>query len=222
MITIGDKTFKTKVEAEKFIQEILYRQPLSTPLEGSDLTFIYSLLECHPDVDVKVGVGVKSIIVECEKEFRRTKHFSVIRIDGTSTDFSFKKCLSPNLYTPIKLFRSSARRVIAGQVIDFKKDFFLRNQNSNAEVLCQLTGVLVTKSNSHIDHTPPMTFDKIISDFIEIHTINVNDVKFVEADNGIGRVFVDSNLKNTFSDYHQKTAQLRVVSQSANLRQKKK
>lgn len=222
MIEIHKKIFKTKKNAEDFIRAILYKYPLGEPLIGEDLAFICCLIDLHPDKDTKIGVGVDSITVEPDAEFNKTRHFSIIRTNRTIVDFSFKKCLSPNLNEPIKLFRSCARRVIADQCLSFRNEFFFKNQNSDGYVSCALTGVLINKNNSHIDHIPPDTFDKIILDFINISNINVGDIKFIESENGIGRVFADSRLKDDFYRYHKNVAKFRIVSPVANLRQKKK
>ncbi len=222
MIEIDSKIFKTKKDTEDFIRTILYKYPLNEPLIGEDLAFVSSLLELHPDKDTKIGAGVSSIITEADSEFNKTRHFSIVRVDGTIVDFSFKKCLSPVPNEPIKLFRSCARRAVADQALSFRDKFFLENQNSDGNVACALTGVLINKNNSHIDHIAPATFDKIVLDFIAINNIDVSKVKFIESLNGIGRVFADNNLKDTFSTYHKNVAMLQVVSPVANLKQKKK
>ena len=222
MIKISEKTFKTNKEAWEFIHTILYSYEINKPLENENLIFISDLLNLHPEAKNKIGTGIKSIIIENEKRFNKTKHFSVIRLDNTIADFSFEKCLSSNLNEPQKLFNSCAREAVANQIILFKDNFFLENQDSKGNVSCQITKVLVNKENCHIDHIPPNTFDKITSDFIKINNIDVNEIKFAEESNGIGRVFVDSNLKDNFADYHKQTAKLRVVLSTANLKQKKK
>lgn len=222
MIEIGDKSFKAKKDAEDFIRMILYKYPLNTALTGEDLIFICDLLECHPDKDSKIGVGVKSIIVEKDTTFKTTTHFSIIRTDDSKADFSFVKCLTPSLNEPIKLFRSSARRAIADQIVSFRDRYFIEKRDTDGNVACALTGVLVDKNSSHVDHIPPETFYKIVSDFITTNNIDVNSIKFVETADGIGREFADSNLKSNFSDYHRNVANLRIVSPLANLKQKKK
>jgi hypothetical protein len=221
MIEIGDNVFKSKKAAMEHIREILYRYPLNQPLEGADLIFMCDLLLCHPDADSKMGVGVKSIFIEQETVFNKTIHFSVLRTDGSSTDFSFKKCLSPNLNAPIKLFKLAARRVIEDQIISFRDNSFLR-ADSTGKIQCPITGELVDKNSSHVYHILPNSFDKIVVDFIRINNINVDEARLIEPPTGIGRVFADDNLKNSFANYHKINAQLRVVFPTANLRQKKK
>ncbi len=137
-------------------------------------------------------------------------------------DFSFAKCLTPSLNEPIKLFRSSARRAIADHVVSFRNRYFIEKQDSKGNVACALTGVLVDKNSSHVDHVPPDTFYKVVSDFIAINNIDLNKIEFIETADGIGREFADNILKNVFADYHRTVANLRIVSPLANLKQKKK
>jgi hypothetical protein len=222
MIEINNKIFKTKKDATQFIQNILYGYQLNESLEGDDLMFMLDVLKCHPDVNKKVGVGIKSIIVEKELTFNKTTHFSIIRTDGTKVDFSFVKCLTPSSNKLIKLFYSSARRAVSDQIIAFRDKFFTENKDSNGDISCALTGVLIDKSSSHVDHVPPDTFHKIVSDFIDISNIDVDSTKFIETADGIGREFSEEEIRNSFSDYHRSNARLRIVSPSANLQQKKK
>lgn len=222
MIEIGDKIFKTKNEATNFIRTILYKYPLNSPLIDDDLIFVCDLLSCHPEKDKKIGIGVKSIIVEKEKTYNKTIHFSIIRTDNSKVDFSFGKCLTPSLNTPIKLFHSSARRAVASQIISFRNNFFHENQDCNGSVTCELTNILVDRKSSHVDHVPPDTFYKIVSDFITRNNIDVSKTEFIGTADGIGREFGDSNLRRKFFDYHSKMAKLRIVSPFANLSQTKK
>lgn len=222
MIEIGDKIFKTKKDATKFIQSILYKYSLKGSLNGEDLIFICDLLNLHPNRSKKIGVGIESIIVEKEKTFNRTTHFSIVRIDGSREDFSFGKCLTPSMNNPEKLFRSSARRAVADQIISFRDNYYLKNQDGDKNAKCDITGLLIGKNSSHVDHVPPKTFYKIVSDFITSNVIDINSTIFLETVDGIGREFADDNLKKNFSDYHKQIADLRIVSPLANLRQKKR
>jgi hypothetical protein len=222
MIEIGDKIFKTKKEATDFIRGILYGNLLNMPLSDDGLVFVCDLLEKHPDKNEKIGVGVKSIITEEDANFHTTRHFSIIRNDNTKIDFSFNKCLTPNLNDPLKLFHSSARRAIADQILVVKDILFQKNMDADGNILCALTGEMIDKKSCHVDHIPPKTFDKIVSDFIDENKIDVSMLKYKEACDGIGREFEDDKIKQLFSDYHEKVAKLRIVSVKANLSQKKK
>lgn len=55
--------------------------------------FIRKLLKYHPQQAAKVGVGVQSIKVANPPQYPNTKCFWVVRTDGTSEDFSYRKCI---------------------------------------------------------------------------------------------------------------------------------
>ncbi|MES3004873.1 MAG: DCL family protein [Patescibacteria group bacterium] len=221
MIEIGEKTFKTIGDAEDFIRTILYKYPLNEPLIGDDLVFICELLKLHPDKDEKIALGVKSIIVERDATFGKTHHFSIVRPDNSTEDFSLKKCLTQSMNDPARLFSSSARRVVADQIVSFRNSFFNEKQDLDGNVTCALSGALISRNTSHIDHIPPLTFRMIVSNFISINKIDINHTKFIAANNGIGKEFLDENIKNNFYDYHMKVAKLRVIAPLENLKQKR-
>lgn len=88
---IGTHTFDTQAAAVRFIQEVLYRHPLLEPIKGDDHAFLLELLKKHPGAAEKIGSGVEHFTVETAKG--GTKCFYITRIDGSRSDFSFKKCL---------------------------------------------------------------------------------------------------------------------------------
>ncbi len=219
MIIIGDKVFKTKIEAKKFTQEILYRNPVGRPLVGEDLSFVYDLIQLHPKKDEKMGSGVKNIVIKEERGVGSTKCFYIIRNNETEIDFSFYKCLYNSLDEPRKLFNISARRVVADQIIGFKDGYFEENQNEDGMVSSAISGELLNKNSCHVDHIPPETFNKIVDDFINENSIDVNTIEFDRS--GIGCTFIDESIKLLFSDYHGERAKLRIVSIFENLSQRR-
>jgi|GEM_PF-3134484 len=219
MIIIGDKVFKTKEETKSFIQEILYRNSIGRALVGEDLDFVCELIQLHPRKDEKIGSGVKNIVVKEQRGVGSTKCFYIIRNDESEIDFSFYKCLYNSLDEPRKLFVISARRAAADQIIGFKDSFFEENQNKDSMVSSAISGELLNKNNCHVDHIPPETFHKIVDDFINRNSIDVNTIRFDQS--GIGCTFIDESIKHSFSDYHRERAKLRIISVFENLSQRK-
>lgn len=220
---IGENKFGSLKEAKEFIRSILYKYEFDKSLNDEDTNNVLNLLERHPDSNVKKGVGVKSIIVRKDRKFGTTRHFWLVRLDGTEIDFSIDKCFSSNPNSPIKLFKLCARRAVENQIINFVNAYFTKNQDSSGRVICAITGEQVTKDNASVDHAPPYTFDSIVLKFIEDNNIDLSKVQFTSADTyKIGKEFEDNNLKNSFANYHQQVALLRVTTRTANLKQKKK
>lgn len=222
-IEIADKIFGSKKEAEEFIKSILHKYNIGDELNTDDFEFIYGLLEMHPDNVSKKGIGIRTIKINKDKVWGTTRCFYLIRIDNTETDFSYKKCLTPSIHKdPKKNFRASGRSAIWEQIINFSNQQFLQLDN-NEKIKCELTGVLLNKNQVAVDHTPPITFDKIVDDFIKDRNLDIITIEYVGFnDNEFRREFKDKSIKDDFSRYHKQVAKLRLIDRIENLKLKKK
>merc|ERR1712061_895350 len=72
---------------------VLRAHKLGDELRDSDFALVRGLLEHHPDKDAKVGAGVRAIRVDASLHESNSSCFWVLRMDGTSEDFSVRKCL---------------------------------------------------------------------------------------------------------------------------------
>ena len=120
---------------------------------------------------------------------------------------SFYKCISnPNKYSSIK---QAGRNTITNLIYNFKAENVIFN-----ETLCSVTGEVLTKENTSIDHYD-MTFDDMIMIWIEKKGV---DVIFNELDHsGLGVFFKSDTIKNDFLDFHNTNCKLRAVTMKANL-----
>lgn len=211
---IGDLTFRTKKAAEAHIQEILHQATVGESLAVEEMAVMLALLESHPDRDAKIGVGVASIHVQPDSEWRTTRHFVILRTDGTFTDFSFKKCLTPA--SPLQLFKQACRHTVADQVTRFRAS--LLDATPEAVLLCPVLGVPIERDEMHVDHTPPWTFDSLVLKFIEQEQIDVQVICVTGfGDNEIRKDFQDSAIRERWQEFHRLNARLRLVSKKANL-----
>lgn len=210
--TIAGRGFKTKKAITNHVRSILYGASLGVPLGIEEFEFMRDLLNWHTTASEKVGCGVASIHVQVEQTFN-TRCFYLTRIDGTSTDFSFRECLRNS--TPMKNFKKACRTAIWPDIKRFRFSFF----ESTDKPVCPYTGERLTIRTCHVDHAPPFTFDRIVSDFITSHALDINTVKLIgpSDDNKTENVIEDEELKSAFIAYHNKHANLRVVSKRANL-----
>ena len=211
---IGDLAFGTKKAAETHIQSILHRATVGQPLAEQDMAVMLALLQSHPDRDAKIGIGVASIHVQPDSEWGTTRHFVIVRTDGTHTDFSFKKCLTPA--SPLKLFKQACRHTVADQVTRFRASRL--SATPEAVFLCPVLGVAIDRDEMHVDHTPPWTFDSLVLKFIEQEQIDVHATGVTGfGDNEIRKDFQDSAMRERWQEFHRLNARLRLVSKKANL-----
>lgn len=211
--TIGDTVYNTKSEAEKHIQSILYKYKPNQSLDFEDKQLIEHLIFNHPNAEDKIGPGIKEIQVQVNPVHRNTMNFVIVRVNGTETDFSFKKCLKKP--TQKSYFLQASRRAVQPDIHAFKQAFFAMNKGPT---LCSVLGAPLTRENAHVDHIPPATFENIILSFIKEHRIDINTIEFVPPmDNEYGREFLDKEFEQKWVDYHNEKAQLRVISARANL-----
>jgi hypothetical protein len=223
-LQIGDRCFKSKTELKTFVKAILHKYEIGVSIRNPDLDFISLLLKRHPEYSEKVGNGIQSIVVRKDKAWGKTKCFYIVRIDGTYTDFSYIHCIDNDTsQESIKMFKASARNAVSGQVIEYLKDYFKYGLDSENHFVCEISKIKVHKDQAHVDHIPPITFAKIVKDFIKSRNIDPAQIEFVGFnDNEFKKQFKNENLKTDFQNYHRQVAKLRVVGKRENLTQKKK
>jgi hypothetical protein len=211
---VGSEAFSTKKDAEAFVQSILNRNPLGQELLGDDLTFVLALLALHPKAAEKVGTGVAGIRVVQEATWG-TRHFELVRTDGSTTDFSFMKCLYPA--TKLQLFRQACRHAVADDIIEFRHRAF-DTANDAGQLRCPVLDIPMTLQETHVDHEPPRTFDQLVQEFIQRERIEVDAVALTGLGDGeLRKGLANSELEERWREFHRTNARLRVVSTKANL-----
>ena len=213
---IGEDVFSTKEDIEKKIQHILYKYPLGQSVDHEDARFLLAVLQNHPRVAEKIANGVDGFLVQSNAVFSRQRCFYIVHPGGTKTAFSYMRCLYPA--TPRTLFMATCRRIIGEQLFQFKERYFLQYQDEQGMVPCSITGVWIDRSQSHVDHIPPLTFEQIVTDFIASRALCVEAVETQEVPaDTIGRTFVNRDLLEDWREYHRTHARYRVISAFANL-----
>jgi hypothetical protein len=218
-IIAGGKIFKSKTELQKYCTLILKNEKLNKSLDGNSFEVINDVLKLHHNYSEKVGIGNYKIgIRECFIN-KRNRQFYIIRGNGTNTDFSFYKCISrPSKLTSIK---SSLRESIKDQVIKYKEQLFIDNQDDNNNIICQETFSYIKRSNSHLDHYP-LHFDTIVYNWLKSININLSDIELLPMqDNKAAHFLKNYNLKKNFYDYHKQNAKYRIVLDKVNLKREK-
>ena len=94
-ITLNGEIY-TKTAAMKMLSCILNSHDIDDTLSGEHYMIVLDMLQRHPRVLDKIGVGIKRLFI-CESPVYRGRCFGIERVDGSSDDFSVKKCLGRNL-----------------------------------------------------------------------------------------------------------------------------
>jgi len=85
-------------------------------------------------------------------------------------------------------------------------------------ITCALSGERIDPKSAHMDHCYPMTFERLILDFLELKGINYENVETApSSDTNPDPVIVDPELRTGFLAYHREYANLRMVRDTLNL-----
>ncbi len=205
-ITINGIEFTSKASLDKYVSCVLNSYNDGQLLSRTDKDFIVALIIKHPRCVEKIGCGIKDIVVRKDLVWKRNKQFWIIHKDGSSIDFSYKKCVFGET-SLIDMFRHACRTAIAEDIVNFKMAYLENNP------CCPYTGERLTKTNSHVDHVIPLTFNVIVDGFIKGNDIKLDNVEIIGE---LQRRFKDNDVAKKFKEFHNSIALLKLVSAEAN------
>jgi len=181
------------------------------------MAFMRALLARHPRAAEKIGLGVRAIRVDANSVWGGSPMLTIVRTDGTTTDFSYMKCIC----TPSARGRLQAacRRAVVEDVLAFKREYFRCHADEANRVLCPLSGKRLGWTEVHVDHAPPWAFRRIVDAFVERHDMQPSAVAILGAADGqVEPRLADRELADQFRCFHASVAHLRVVAVTENLR----
>jgi hypothetical protein len=195
-LKIGENLFNSKKEAIFHYKKILFTHKLKDILTENETEELKELLKNHPDYEKKIGSGIKFIFTDSDGFGKGC--FWIMRTDNTRIDFSFYTCINGKK-SVLQDFEAACRHSVTNFIIDFK------NKNG-----------IVKDKTEHVDHEPPLTFSKIVDNFIKEKSI---DLTKIEYDNSSTMTFFkDKNLEKDFYEYHKSVCKLRIISAKENLK----
>jgi hypothetical protein len=209
---IGQKEYKFKKDALNHFKTILNSYDFGEVLNNNDLFDIFNLLETHPQIKEKIGVGIEKVRIAKLKY--NTKSFELVRFDGSTEYFSYTKRINAPK-TDFTKFSEACRQTIQEDIGNVKLAYFERF-SKKGQVKCQETGELSKYEELNVDHRQPNTFSVIVDRFIELKNINMKVVEYVQIDGGPNEL-ADEKLKGEFRQYHKEKANLRIVKKNLNL-----
>lgn len=195
-----------------FYKTILNSYEFEEILNKNDFVEVLALLDTHPRIKEKIGVGIE--IIKISKAKYNNKCFEIIRIDGSTQHFSYVRLINSPM-TDFAKFNRACRGIIAEDMRIVKLSYFQKN-SKNGQAKCQESGELLKWENLVIDHRQPNTFSVIIDRFIELNRLNLSEIKYFHDDGDMDNI-VDDELKMKFREYHKEKANLRIVKKSLNL-----
>jgi hypothetical protein len=215
-VNVGPLSFPTKAAATEHFKTILHRQELGTRMTDPDATELLWLLERHPGYDRKVGAGIDYFFVRSNPEWPSQICFHLARVDGTSTDFSYLKCIDgKNLSHLSQAFRAM-RAEVSEDIQDAKRRYFDEN---GGKVPCTVTGEWLTFDECHADHAPPRTFNTLARAWLAAKGIEPDHTFVIDStDNQYQPRMRDPALITEWRTFHHKMAVIRIVAKRQNLK----
>lgn len=197
-------SFLSQKKAIEFFSNMLNRYIDGQEVNSDDHEILYELLLRHAEANEKIGNGIKRFYRKKSQDYP-TSCFHLERLDGSSTDFSYKDCISRSEPTVEQYFYRACRQSVSVILTKQKNNLF-----DNGAVICCNTKELVSKETSELRHTEP-SFGEIVRKFKELNSITANQSMFTEsADMQYATKFSDDDLKNKFIDFHQNNARLEI------------
>jgi hypothetical protein len=198
--------FKSRAALERYIKALLIEVPAGAELTGEAEEIVTDLINHHPKAAEKTGAGIKKIVVRPDQIWKKNKQFWIVRQDGTEIDFSYRKCLHGEM-SRIDLFRAACRTAVALDIQYFKIDALKDNP------VCPHLGITLDRDNSHVDHAKPLTFNRLVDEFIQNRALVPQDVKVIGE---VRKEFADREVSVAFRNFHKAVAHLELVSAQAN------
>lgn len=211
-VQIGAICYPTKKAAKDSYRSIRDGYEDGVQLNQIDHQLLLDLIMVHPEAEQKAGVGISHFTVERDQEFGTTRHFTIHRTDGSSTDVSFNSAIDGR--NPRKDRLEALRRAIAVQITDFKNAEFAKTETHT----CPLSGQPITQDSYHVDHVAPKDFHQLVADWLVASDIILEAIETTPPqDNQYVCEMTNNAQRESWASYHQQHAELRLLSPRANL-----
>jgi hypothetical protein len=217
-VEIATRSFENQSKAVEHFREILGRYRPGDRVSDDDALDLSALLERHDEYAQKVGKGVDHFEVMATEH--GTNCFRIVRIDGTGTDFSYRHCITQRPPTRKQEVSAAFRRVVQLDLYAARDKFFSAHRGDDGKVSCAVTGERILRDEAHMDHRPPMTFEVIVTTFLEGRGMSLDQVPITSGrDEQVSPEVTDEALAEAFRGYHSRVAKLDIVKSAINLAQ---
>lgn len=201
-----DRGFATREALRSKIRSIVAEYPDGAQLSSEHFDFMIWVLHHHKRWRTKSSPGVVALTVQPHQTRQGvTRGFYLLRIDGSTEDISWTKCLlpggGPNVWREVN---QAARNEIADQ-----RD--AANHSVRYGSPCPICGEPL-KDGRHVDHEAPLTFEVLLRAWLAESGTLPEQVAI-----GTDWNFTDRELAAHWQDFHQRHATLRVIHAYENL-----
>ncbi|MBS0659382.1 MAG: DUF3223 domain-containing protein [Verrucomicrobia bacterium] len=205
-VQIGPCWFPSRKSALEHVRKIVAAYADFERLQDEDHEFVCDLLARHSEAEAKIGCGIHHFYVRTDERWGKSRHFVVAHLDGSETDFSFLNCIEgPN---PRRDSLDALRAAIVPQILSFRDTTALDGRH-----LCPYTGERLTRSNVHIDHIPPDTFNSLAMQWASENCLDIRALVLVpNAPNQLVRELLDGSVTASWTDFHLRRARLCTAS----------
>jgi len=180
VIKINNKEFKNKTQTLSYFKKVLNSYSVGQFLSDEHQLEILDLLKFHENYEHKLGCGISKI--QISTNFWSAKAFLIHRIDGSTTDFSYLKCLNPPT---------------------FERNIYTCCRNAIFEDIKPLI-----ERGKHLHHEE-ISFKKLVDDWMKTGIkITEEDMSKSSDDNNIVKHFVNNELTDSFRKYHKENAKM--------------
>ena len=217
-VELGTRSFPNQKLANDHFSVMLRSYKPGDRVNDEDKLDLAALLERHPEYKQKIGVGVDHF--EVMKTEHGTNCFRVVRLDGSGTDFSIGSCVTGRAPTRKQEVSRAFREEVKIDLYNARDKFFKENRGADGKVTCGKTSERISPDEAHMDHKPPMTFEVLVTTFLEARGMSVDDVQITSGvDEQTVPRMLDRSLAEEFRKYHINLATLEIVKKQVNLSQ---
>ena len=217
-VEIATRSFENQSKAIDHFRAMLGRYRPGDKVSDDDALDLSALLERHDEYAQKVGKGVAHFEVMATEH--GTNCFRIVRIDGSGTDFSYRHCITQRPPTRKQEVSAAFRRVVQLDLYAARDKFFSDHRGDDGKVACAVTGERILRDEAHMDHRPPMTFEVIVTTFLEGRGMSLDQVPITSGrDEQVSPEVTDKVLAEAFRGYHSRVAKLDIVKRAINLAQ---
>ena len=215
-IIIGNNIYKTQKECEVNVRNRLFEIGIIKSVKNKSIdnyNFFIDLCKRHPQQDEKLK-NVIDFEIKQDALNKKGLALNIINNDETTTEISWRICVTGKGHTTQKLYNMALRQTISSQIHSYKI------KEDTDTTICSICNNCLKDKMFHIDHE--IQFAQLVDDLTNLHNIIIPS-EYNKLPITFERTFItnDKWIGNLFYDYHLEHAILRVLCEKCNLTREK-